>query len=613
MPVHSLQACPVSREQQTMNSKLFFNRRAFLKAFACSALAGLPGCTQRPGKTAALQTPHSTPAPDPQNGIFIDVAQQAGIRFIENNGAAGSFEFVETTGGGCAFLDYNCDGFMDVLLIQTGPDPGTPLSAPRPHCVLYHNNGDGTFTDVSLEAGFCFDQGYAQGVAVGDFNNDGYPDVFITAYNGCTLLQNDGHGKFHNVTQKSGTGETGRSRWATSAAFGDYNNDGLLDLIVLHYAPWTPASNTACHDVKNRLDYCSPQVYTYDHPALYRNNGDGTFTDVTEETGLSVLKGRGLGVIWIDYDQDGKLDLFITNDLMPNQLLHNEGGRFKDVGLQAGVAYGSDGNTLSGMGVTAADTDNSGWESIVVTNFSSQPDSFYHALGKGMFEDDTYTSGIGDATLTTLSFGVTFLDYNRDGLPDVFIGNGHVDPYVSDSSPNTTYAEPKQLLQNLGGSRFQLVTADLGSLAVPTVTRGLAVADYLNHGRQAVLTNNQNEPAQLLQCRSTDSNHWVSLRLEGVHCNRDGAGALVRLTAGRVLHFAQSRLSNGYASSSDPRIYFGLGKHKYIEKLEIEWPGKHREVWIGPFEADRFYHVRQGSKPQADPRTRPARLSQNAS
>lgn len=574
-----------------------------------TAVIVLNGCNAPARKQATGSAPAAPKGYPP--GIFKDVTAEAGITFRMTNGESGKFYFVETTPGGCAFLDFNNDGWMDVFLVQSGPIPGSPPNTPRPPCELYQNLGDGTFKNVTKEAGLEFDQGYAQGAAVGDYNNDGYPDIYITGYDGCHLLENrlgDSARKnpafFQDVTDRAGVGAKGQKRWATSAAFGDYDSDGYLDLVVLNYAPWTPETDKVCKDLKGRKSYCSPEVYGTEHPTLYRNNRDGTFTDVTKQAGLSKLQGRCLGVIWIDYDQDGRPDIYIANDIRPNMLLRNlGGGRFRDVGLDVGVAYGTDAKILSGMGIAVGDYENIGWESLVVTNFSGQPNSVYRAVGNGMYEDATYPSGVGEPSLPYLAFGVEFIDYDRDGWRDLVFGNGHVDPYVTDFAPNVTYKQPKMLMRNMGNGRFEKVTDQLGDMAAPRVTRGLAVGDFNNDGRMDVLACNHNDAAELFRNDSPDKNHFLMLRLEGVKTNRDAAGSRVWITAGGQRYYAESRLSTSYVASSDPRLFFGLGQSERVDTLEIRWPDGSKQRFSN-LKADTFYYLKQGAAPVPDPRVK---------
>ena len=566
---------------------------AFLMATGCKQNVPSP----KPVTPVSSLTPTS-----PIPGIFRDVTSEAGIRFQLSNGATGNFYYAESTPGGCAFLDYNRDGLPDVFLVQAGSLVQSQGQPPRPHCALYRNDGGGHFTDVTHEARLDFDQGYAQGVAIGDFNNDGFSDIFITGLNGCFLLQNDGAGHFLNVTAKAGVGETGQNRYATSAAFGDYDGDGFLDLVILHYTKWTVATDKVCFNAKNKKSYCSPEVYEPVIPTLYHNNGDGTFTDVTHSAGLDKIKGRGLGVTWIDYNQDGKEDLYIANDLMPNNLYKNLGnGRFEEVGLVSGVAYGADGKTLAGMGIAVGDYTNEGWESLIVTNFSGQPNSVYKATASGLFEDNTYASGIGSVSLPYLAFGVSFLDFDRDGWRDLVVGDGHIDPNVAESSPNVTYEQPKLLFRNTGDGKFVSMKDELGDMAHPRVTRGLAVGDYDNDGRLDVLANNVNESVELFHNESHDTNHWIELKLEGVKTNRDGAGSLVWITAGGKRYFAECRLGSSYASSSDSRLFFGLGTTTKVDSLEIRWLDGTRQKFTSPLNVDGGYRLREGGQPQADP------------
>lgn len=583
-----------------------YNLHRILLVLGLIPMLCMIGCARRSIAPRTLVSSTAAPKLADDAPLFRDMAAQMDIHFTLDNGARGKFYFIESTPAGCAFLDYNNDGYLDVLLIQSGPIPGTGEASSRPHCVLYRNEGGAKFTDVTRDAGLEFDQGFAQGVAVGDYDNDGFPDLFITGYNGCHLLHNDGRGHFQDVTARAGVGEVGQKRYATSAAWGDYDNDGRLDLVVLHYTDWSVEKDKVCKAANGKKNYCSPEVYEPQTPTLYHNNGNGTFTDVTDRAGLRAVKGRGLAVVWIDFNHDGKDDLYIANDLTPNNLFQNLGkGKFKEVGLMQGVAYGSDGKTLAGMGIAVGDYGNDGWESLVVTNFSGQPNSVYRANASGTFDDVTFPSGIGTVSLPYLAFGVEFLDYDRDGWRDLIVGNGHIDPLVSQSAPNVTYEEAKSLYHNLKNGKFEAVQQHLGDLAVPTVTRGLAVGDFDNDGHVDVLTNNQNRPAQLLHNESKDTNHWISLRLEGVKSNRDGAGALVWLRAGGNRYFAECRLSSSFASSSDKRLYFGLGVSTKIDEIEVRWPsGLHQTLRSLNAPADRFYLLREGAAPRPDSRIR---------
>ncbi len=575
-------------------------RRLLLWGLSLMGLCGAVGAGCRSPKGPAPMQPQAAPAAHPAHppGAFRDETERAGIRFTYTNGAAGRFYMVETTPGGCAFLDYNRDGWQDLFLVQSGPTPGTALNGPRPPCALYRNRKNGTFEDVTREAGLDrVDQGYAQAVAVGDYDNDGFADIYVGNFGTSRLYHNNGNGTFTDVTEKAGVGDP---RLSTSAAWGDYDHDGLLDLVLLHYTPWTPATDVPCSDSHHRHTYCSPEVYGTESFSLYHNQGHGRFLDVSARSGVGQVRGRGLGVLWLDADQDGWSDLYITCDLKPNLLLHNEhGARFEDIGLAAGVAYGPEGAPLAGMGVSAGDYENRGWESLVVTNFSRQPNTLYRAAGPGRFADATYPSGIGAASLNFLAWGIEFLDYDNDGWLDLVVGNGHVDPYIRDKEPSTTYAERKLLLRNQGNGLFRDQVEDLGDLAEERVTRGLAVGDFDNDGRLDILDNAHNMPARLYH-NVTPARHFLTLRLEGVHSNHDAAGALVWATTGARRQLAEARDSSSYASSSDRRLHFGLGSATRLDRLEVWWPGGPRQTFRN-LPADRFYSLREGGAPVADP------------
>lgn len=530
-------------------------------------------------------------------GLFKDVAQSAGIRFVQNIGATGKFYYIESSGSGCAFFDYDNDGYLDILLIQSGPFPRVPGdTSPASHCALYHNNGDGTFTDVTAGSGLDRDLGYGQGVAVGDYDNDGYDDLYITAYGGNHLLHNErGTGKFADVTAKAGVGDTEHGpRYATSAAFGDYDNDGHLDLYVCHYSPWTTKSNVVCRTSHNLPEYCTPDVYDPEVHLLYHNNGDGTFTDVSQQSGIARVKGRGLGVAWLDYDGDGKEDIFVANDMNTQFLWHNDGkGHFTNEASSAGCAFNTDGHVLSGMGVAVGDYDHSGLESLLVCNFSQQPNMLYRNLGKGLFADMSVPSGLAVPHMPFLCYGCEFLDADADGWKDLIIANGHVAVHVAETTEGVTYAERKQFFHNDGNGHFSEITDNLGDLGIPTVSRGLAVGDYDNDGRQDFLVINQNGPVQLFHNENHNGNHWISFKTVGVRSNRDGYHAKLTATCGQQQQYSEVRSGSSYLSHSDSRVYFGLGTSTKVDTLEIRWPSGTREK-LRNVAADRCYLLTEG-------------------
>jgi hypothetical protein len=556
-------------------------------------LALLPGCgnTRRPEGVAPPAHPIASAA-----ALFTDVATRSGIRFTHSNGAAGRFRFIEFSPAGCAFFDYDNDGWLDVLLLQSGsPEPGGQ-SSPRPRCALYHNNGDGTFTDVTAGSGLDRDLGYAQGVAVGDFDNDGFDDLFITGYGHNCLLHNErGTGKFTDVTAKWGLDRPHSTGYATSAAFGDYDNDGRLDLYVCYYASWTPANDPACTDEQKLRDYCSPAIFASDSHRLYHNEGDH-FRDVSAASGIDRVKGRGLAIAFVDTDDNGRQDIFVANDLTPNMLWHNNGnGTFTETAKRSGCAYSDGGALMAGMGVAVADYDHSGNLSLFVTNFSGMPSTLYKNVGSGQFQDESMTSGLALAHMKFLAFGCEFLDYDADGWPDLIVTNGSVYLHAETRLDGATTRERKQLFHNEGNGTFKEVTGEalLGDLNAPMVGRGLAVGDFDNDGRLDVLCNNQNGPAQLFRNQDRSSNHWVSFKTVGTKSNRDGLHARFTLSAGGMRQTATVRAGSSYLSASDRRVYFGLGRAKKIETVEIRWPSGTRET-LHQIAADASYVVTEG-------------------
>lgn len=542
---------------------------------------------------------------------FTDVTAAAGIGWQFNNGAEGINFFIEQTGGGVAFLDYNHDGLLDIFAVQGGPVPGagTPAGRFSTRNVLYRNDGDGTFTDVTREAGLDVQTGYGQGVSVADYDNDGWPDIYVTAYGGNHLFHNNGNGTFQEVTQKAGLGPSASPEassvdsWATSSAWADYDNDGHLDLYVCHYCRWSVPLDPPNGMRQENNGNPAPVLYEPTHSRLYHNNGDGTFTDVTVRAGLSELRGKSLSAAWIDYDEDGWLDLFVANDTMPNFLLHNNrDGTFTNRAAAAGVALSPSGLTTASMGIGIFDYRNEGREDIFVSNFSGEPKTVWHNAGRGVFEDGVQKTRIAATNRRYLGFGVECFDYDLDGFPDVIVGNGHVVSRMSETNADgETYAQSQQLLHNERDGTFVEDLRSLGDLVLPRVTRGLAVGDYDNDGDVDVLMVSQAGPLQLYRNDGGNRNHWITFRLEGVHSNRDAVGARVTVNTedGRQTQWVKG--GSSYCSHSDLRLTFGLGRGTKIRALEIRWPRGLRQRF-GALEADRFYLVREALDPMLDPR-----------
>ncbi len=513
--------------------------------------------------------------------LFEEVAQRSGINFRQTNGASGKFYFIEETGSGCAWFDYNRDGLLDLLLVQCGPYPYVPNQGPEPQCALYRNNGDGTFTDVTAGSGLDTYLGYCQGVTVGDYDNDGYDDLLITAFGVNHLFHNErGTGKFLDVTERAGLRDDAHGpRYGTSAAFGDYNNDGWLDLYICYYCPWSIATNKTCKTPDGREDYCTPDVMPPATHRLYRNRGDGTFENVTEESGIAKEKGHGLGVVFLDYDNDGKLDIFVANDLNITFLWHNNGdGTFTNVSEKAGCAYNNAGQEMSGMGIGIGDYDHSGQESLFVGNFSMQPNTLFKNLGNGQFLDVSNQANVAIPHMHYVTFGADFIDYDADGWLDIITANGHVTMYIAETSPGITYQEPRQLFHNNGDGTFRVVSDRLGALSVPMVSRGLAVGDYDNDGRLDFVVVNQNGPIHLYHNEVKSGNNAVIFKTVGTKSNRNGFHAKLTANAGSQRLFSTVHSSSSYLSASDSRVYFGLGRASHVDTLAIEWPSGIKET-----------------------------------
>ena len=503
---------------------------------------------------------------------FVDVAGAAKIHFRHDNAASPEKYLIEAMGAGCGWIDYDQNGLLDLYLVNGA---ATKLYTPKQvlHSALYRNNGDGTFTDVTAQAGVGAEDLFGMGVAVGDYDNDGFPDLFVLGYGRCILYHNNGDGTFTDVTARAGVANLGK--WGSSAAWFDYDNDGLLDLVIANYVDWSPEKNYWCGDKGPGLrSYCHPDVYHGQTPTLYHNNGDGTFTDVSMRSKVGLKSGNGLGVVTFDYDNDGWQDIFIANDHMPNFLFHNNrDGTFSEVGYAAGVAVGIDGQFEAGMGVDAADVTGDGRMDLVVTHLDQQLARFYQNLGGGIFEDATFRSKISYSTFHLSGFGTRFFDYDNDGARDLFMANGHVLDNIERYHADVKYAEPKLMFRNTGYGVFENVSEQLGAdFLLPRVSRGVAVADVDNDGDLDILVSNNGRSPQLLRNDGGNANHWLEVFLIGTKSNRDGVGARVKLTAGDLVLYDQRKGGMSYQSAQDPRLHFGLGAREKVDALEIVWP-----------------------------------------
>ena len=519
---------------------------------------------------ASAQTQQSSSA----NTItFRDITQKTGIHFVHNNAAFGKKYLPETMGPGVAFIDYDNDGWPDIFIVNGMDWPGHASKRSTPK--LYHNNHDGTFTDVTHKAGLDVEM-FGMGVAVGDYDNDGYDDLFVTALGQSRLFHNNGNGTFTDVTQKAGL--LGPKEFSTSAAWVDYDRDGKLDLVVANYVQWSLEGDLYCTLDGKSKSYCTPESYKGASVRLWHNRGDGTFEDVTKKAGLWEPTSKTLGIAILDYDNDGWPDLLFSNDTQPNKLYRNNGnGTFTEKAVVAGVAFSEDGVARAGMGVDAADYDRSGMASILITNFSNQMLSLYHNEGKGLFVDEAPRSEIGRNSLLTLGFGCFFFDYDLDGWPDILIANGHIDGDIQRVQPNVKYAMPPHIFRNLGKGNFQEVTKSLGAgFATPRVGRGAAYGDINNDGRLDLLLSTNGGPVYLFENDFTGNpaaaNKSLRIKLIGTKSNRDGIGTVVKLTAGGESQSEMLRSGSSYLSASELVLTFGLAMHEQADSIEIRWP-----------------------------------------
>ena len=531
-------------------------RRDFLSGMAAGALLG--------PRSGEFLLPDAAPYP------FEEIpAEKSGIRWVHSSGKSPEKYLPETTGAGCAFLDYDNDGWMDIYLVNSGkcdffaPDP--PLRN-----ALYKNNRDGTFTDVTEKAGVA-GGGFGQGVAVGDYDGDGFPDLYVSQYGHSILYHNNGDGTFTDVTEKAGVAAPG---WASSAVWFDYDNDGRLDLFVCRFVDFSKELNKPCgvHEDGHK-HYCIPQIYSPMSSWLFHNNGDGTFTDVSKESGIAGHLGKAWGVVATDINNDGLMDLFVTNDTVANFLFVNRGkGKFEEIATAAGVAYSNEGRSRSGMGIDSADFNEDGWMDLFVANLDREMFAIYQNNHDETFDDMALPTGIGKATKFMSGWGLKFFDYDNDGNLDLFLANGNPDDLINSLHGEVTYEEPLILFHRTGKG-FQDVSAASGPIfARKLCSRGLAIGDFDNDGAIDVLISVNNAAPLLLKNTAATGSHWLGVRLIGKKCNPDAVGARVTYQAGDLKRGRMKVGGGSYLSSHDPRMVLGLEKREKLDWLEVKWP-----------------------------------------
>jgi enediyne biosynthesis protein E4 len=494
-------------------------------------------------------------------------ASQSGIHWKHVAGKTPEKRLPEISGAGCAFLDYDNDGWMDIYLVNSGKcdflDPNPPLRN-----ALYKNNRDGTFTDVTEKAGVGSGW-YGMGTAVGDYDGDGFPDIYLTQYGRSILYHNNGDGTFTDVTEKAGVAAPG---WNSSAVWFDFDNDGQLDLFVCQFVEFNKDMNCGI-EADGTRHYCIPRIFTPMASRLYHNNGDGTFRDVSTETGIASHPGKAWGVVATDIDNDGRMDLFVSNDTVGNFLYHNRGGKFEEIGLASEVAYSADGRARSGMGVDSADYDEDGWMDLFVANIDQEIFSLYHNNHDGTFEDVAMDQGIGMATRWMSGWGLKFLDYDNDGNLDLFLCNGFPDDLVGEFSQQVTFEEPL-LLFHKEGEKYKNLSEQSGPVFAKRFSaRGLAIGDFNNDGATGVLISVNDGAPVLLKNNVGAQNHWLGIQLEGRKANRDAIGARVTYQAGDLRRHRMKVGGGSFLSSHDPRMVLGIGKRMKIDWVEVKWPG----------------------------------------
>jgi enediyne biosynthesis protein E4 len=540
------------------------NRRSFLLG-----LGGIAG--------ASLLAPDLGAANQSSPGFqFVDVTSASNLRFRHNSGAYGGKLLPETLGSGCAFLDFDGDGWQDILLVNGMDWPGHKKQRSTLH--LYRNNRDGTFTDITHKSGLDIEM-YGMGVAVGDYNNDGFPDILVTCVGQNRLFKNTGTGTFIDVTKTSGL--QGRQALSTSALWFDYDRDGLLDLFVCNYVKWSPDHDVFCSLDGKHKSYCTPEAYRGETCWLFHNRGDGTFEDVTASSGIFDSSSKSLGVALIDHDQDGWPDLLVTNDTQPNKLYrNNHNGTFKDIAVETGIAFSTEGKARAGMGVDVGDFENSGRTGVAITNFDNEMIGLYRVSNNGSYEDVATQAGMGLPSKTTLGFGCVLADLNLDGALDLIAANGHIDETVRNIRGNVGYAQPPQVFLNNGSARFSDVSSEVGQgFRDPKVARGLAYGDFDRDGDVDILLTTNSGPAYLYRNDQLGGNRSIRFKLRGTQSNRDAIGARLRIEAGGLSQIRMVKSGSSYLSQSELPITFGLGKADQIERVVIQWPNGRSEEY----------------------------------
>src|SRR5262245_60647592 len=534
----------------------------------------------------ALGASAAGPAP-----TFTDVTAPAGIRFVHNSGAFGRKYLPETMGSGAVWFDADGDGWQDLLLVNSTNWPGRPGSPSLP--ALYRNTSAGAFTDITRGSGLDVAL-YGMGAAAADYDNDGKVDVYVTALGGNRLFRNLGAGKFADVTKTAGVGDGG---FSTSALWFDYDSDGKVDLAVAHYVDWSIEKDLFCTlDGKNK-SYCTPESYKGQSPSLFRNRGNGTFENVTKQASIFDTSSKGLGAAMLDFDGDGRMDLFVANDTEPNRLYRNKGsGTFEDVAVAAGVAFSESGVARAGMGVDAVDYDGSGRPSLVIGNFANQMMALYHNEGHGLFIDDAPKSAIGRSSLLSLTFGCFFFDYDLDGLPDIFAANGHVSDDIERVQTRVTYAQRPHLFRNVGRKQFDDMSAQAGAaLQKPIVARGAAYSDFDLDGDLDVVVTTNNGPARLFRNDGGNRNNVLRVATVGTASNRDGIGARVEVSVrGGTRLWQIVKTGSSYLSQSELPLTFGLGSATGVDGLRVAWPSGRVDT-VGALDANQSVTIQEGS------------------